>query len=160
MGDRTPDRICNYCAGFQVRGMAVDSFLYTQLPGVDHCGPAAERQSSRSGGSVRWRGESDGIRSTRRGHRTVAGDDLVRGNVHGMRDGVGFALGSFSGTGQFGDLQHDQARLEARARGDSGKNPGACSGACHTASDGSEPETVVVSLIEVRTSRRLAPEFD
>jgi hypothetical protein len=75
-----------------------------------------------------------------------------------MRDGVGFALGSFRGTGQFGDLQHDQARLEACACGDSGKNPGARSGACHTASNGSEPETetVVVSRIEVRTSRKFS----
>jgi len=77
-----------------------------------------------------------------------------------MRDGVGVALGSLSGAGQFGDLQYDQAGYKARACGDSWKNSGSESGACHAASDGSEPETVVVSRIEIRTSRKLAPEFD
>jgi hypothetical protein len=70
-----------------------------------------------------------------------------------MRDGVGVALGSLSGAGQFGDLQYHQASVETRACGDSWKKSGCRSGACHTASGSSKPETVVVSRIEVRTSR-------
>jgi hypothetical protein len=77
-----------------------------------------------------------------------------------MRDGVGVALGSLSGAGQFGDLQYDQACVETRACGDSWKKSGSRSGAGHTTSGSSESETVVVTRIEVRTSRKLAPEFD
>src|SRR6266446_1574056 len=35
----------------------------------------------------------------RRGHRALAGDYLVRGNVHGLRDGIGVTLGSLGWAG-------------------------------------------------------------
>jgi hypothetical protein len=68
---------------------------------------------------------------------------LVRGNVHGLRDGFGVAFGSLGGAGQFRHLQHDQTCFEARACADSWKNPS--TGACSTASSG-VPESELEAL--------------
>jgi len=56
-----------------------------------HCGFAAERQERGHFRGFRRAGQSDGVRASRRGHRALASDHLVRGHVYGLRAGIGAA---------------------------------------------------------------------
>jgi len=51
-----------------------------------HCGAAAKRAERRHRCSFRRNGESDRLRSARRGHGAVASHNLVRGYLHGDFD--------------------------------------------------------------------------
>jgi hypothetical protein len=44
MDNRTADWVRDYSVGFQIRELAADGVLYTELLGADHCGVVAERQ--------------------------------------------------------------------------------------------------------------------
>src|SRR3981189_1679269 len=110
-----------------------------ELPGADYRGAAAERQSGGSRRRVRWCGKSDGFWAAWCGDDSFPGDDVVRGDVHGLRPGFGAESRSWPESGRFGDLQHDETgRYEAR--GDTGSddscssNADSCnSGACNAA---------------------------
>ena len=71
---------------------------------------------------------------------------MVRGDVHGVRDGASVALGSRRWAGKFGDLRSDEASFEACGPGDTSGWEDA-NGSCSTAAGKSaagfaESETV------------------
>src|SRR5271156_5244177 len=97
MDDFVADRVWDYCGGIPLGRMAVDDVFCDQLHGADHRCAAAERQGGGFGGGV-WRsGEPDGVWAARGGIDFVTGDDVVRGDVHGLRDGIGAESGPWSG---------------------------------------------------------------
>src|SRR6266513_1253624 len=93
VGSRPADWRGDCCHRLPVRWLAAQRLFHSKLSGVDHRGAAPERQGRGPRRRLRRRRQSDGLRSAWRGQRSVESHDLVRRDVHAVRDGHGAAHG-------------------------------------------------------------------
>src|SRR3974390_2269723 len=125
MGRIVADRIRHHYGRIPLGGMVAHIVFRTELLGADHRRAAAEREGGGFGRRIRRGRQPDGVWSARSGHRAVAGNHVVRGDVHGLRAGIGGTRRSQRGAGWVGS----PAVLEACAKGAStGDHSGTSSG--------------------------------